>query len=260
MDRYGKLICAQIWGSIESKCRLSGMPDLLMSLSSPDLLQDTCFHPCVRLARWNSNKSLSFVPPDGKFTLMQYRLATPTSPAFLPLQLRPIITLGSSGGGFQLTMSSRNPSSRPLENVKLLLKLGTNATSVQATISGGHSQNRKEEDLPGGRWEFDPLSGWLGWLVPKLSSSDKPCVFEGTWNSSFVSTLFTPLVFIHRTGRVSPCPNPALGIQAEFESALTNVSGIQISNLKIVSQGAGEQLYKGVRPMLKSGRLEYRWS
>ena len=163
--RYGKLISSQIWGSIESKCRLSGMPDLLMSLSSPDLLQDTCFHPCVRLARWNASQSLSFVPPDGKFTLMQYRLATPSS-TFLPLQLKPVITLGSTGGAFQLTMSSRNPSSRPLENVKLLLKLGPTATSVQATISGGSS--KKDEDLPGGRWEFDPLSGWLGWLVPKL--------------------------------------------------------------------------------------------
>ena len=36
-------------------------------------LQDVTFHPCVNLGRFNAEKVVSFVPPDGEFELMKYR-------------------------------------------------------------------------------------------------------------------------------------------------------------------------------------------
>jgi len=35
--------------------------------------QDVTFHPCVNLGRFNAEKVVSFVPPDGEFELMKYR-------------------------------------------------------------------------------------------------------------------------------------------------------------------------------------------
>ena len=52
------------------------MPDLSMSFINPRLLDDVSFHPCVRLKRWESEKVLSFVPPDGSFVLMSYHIST----------------------------------------------------------------------------------------------------------------------------------------------------------------------------------------
>ena len=36
-------------------------------------VQDVTFHQCVNLGRFNTEKVVSFVPPDGEFELMKYR-------------------------------------------------------------------------------------------------------------------------------------------------------------------------------------------
>ena len=37
------------------------------------VMQDVTFHQCVNLGKFNTEKVVSFVPPDGEFELMKYR-------------------------------------------------------------------------------------------------------------------------------------------------------------------------------------------
>lgn len=39
-------------------------------------MEDIKFHQCVRLSRFENDRTISFIPPDGEFTLMSYRLNT----------------------------------------------------------------------------------------------------------------------------------------------------------------------------------------
>ena len=43
-------------------------------------LEDVKFHQCVRLSRFENDRTISFVPPDGEFELMSYRLNTQVKP------------------------------------------------------------------------------------------------------------------------------------------------------------------------------------
>ncbi|KAK6043443.1 hypothetical protein COOONC_19052 [Cooperia oncophora] len=38
------------------------------------------FHQCVRLSRFEAERTISFIPPDGEFELMSYRLTTQVKP------------------------------------------------------------------------------------------------------------------------------------------------------------------------------------
>jgi hypothetical protein len=72
------------------KALLSGMPECKLGLNDKVLfeaqgrtgkqkaveLEDIKFHQCVRLARFENDRTISFIPPDGEFELMSYRLAT----------------------------------------------------------------------------------------------------------------------------------------------------------------------------------------
>jgi AP-1 complex subunit mu len=73
------------------KCFLSGMPDVRLGLNDKVLfenlgrevskgksveMEDVKFHQCVRLSRFESDRTISFIPPDGEFELMSYRLNT----------------------------------------------------------------------------------------------------------------------------------------------------------------------------------------
>ena len=43
-------------------------------------MEDMKFHQCVRLARFENDRTISFIPPDGEFELMSYRLNTNVKP------------------------------------------------------------------------------------------------------------------------------------------------------------------------------------
>ena len=83
---------AEIHGYIDCACKLTGMPDLTMSFMNPRyvgvcsfhiiatvfirLFDDVSFHPCVRYKKWESDRILSFVPPDGNFRLVSYHIGS----------------------------------------------------------------------------------------------------------------------------------------------------------------------------------------
>ena len=43
-------------------------------------MEDVKFHQCVRLSRFENDRTISFIPPDGEFELMSYRLSQPVKP------------------------------------------------------------------------------------------------------------------------------------------------------------------------------------
>lgn len=76
----GRPLSAIANGTIAFTAKISGVPDLLLTLTAPggktgvvQAMDLPCFHPCVRLARWREQPGeLSFVPPDGRFVLAGY--------------------------------------------------------------------------------------------------------------------------------------------------------------------------------------------
>jgi AP-1 complex subunit mu len=90
----GTVLHSEILGSLKMKSFLSGMPELKLGLNDKVLLEsrglatkgkavemeDIRFHQCVRLARFENDRTISFIPPDGEFELMSYRLAAQVRP------------------------------------------------------------------------------------------------------------------------------------------------------------------------------------
>ena len=91
----GQVLHSEIMGSIHMKSFLSGMPELKLGLNDKLMfeatgrsatriksveLEDMKFHQCVRLARFENDRTISFIPPDGEFELMSYRLNTQVKP------------------------------------------------------------------------------------------------------------------------------------------------------------------------------------
>ncbi|PYH84126.1 clathrin adaptor, mu subunit [Aspergillus uvarum CBS 121591] len=120
----GRLLSALASGTIAFTAKVSGVPDLLLSLTAPggqkDLgrkLELPVFHPCVRLARWRERPGeLSFVPPDGRFILAGYEVdLLPLDPnldqppnhmekLFLPAIVDVRKSLGPTGAEFEVRL------------------------------------------------------------------------------------------------------------------------------------------------------------
>ena len=67
----GNTLRSDVNGRIMMKCYLSGMPELKLGLN--EKMGDMTFHQCVNLAAFESEKVVTFIPPDGEFELMKYR-------------------------------------------------------------------------------------------------------------------------------------------------------------------------------------------
>ena len=90
----GNVLRSEILGAVKLKCYLSGMPELRLGLNDKAMfettgratrgkaveMEDVKFHQCVRLSRFENDRTISFIPPDGEFELMSYRLNTQVKP------------------------------------------------------------------------------------------------------------------------------------------------------------------------------------
>lgn len=103
----GRILHREIVGTLKMKSFLSGMPELTLGLNdriiseiaakgeyrpqgdryysgtttsskSPTVeLENVRFHHCVRLNKFETDRTISFIPPDGEFELMSYRFNSP---------------------------------------------------------------------------------------------------------------------------------------------------------------------------------------
>ncbi|KAK3350175.1 Adaptor complexes medium subunit family-domain-containing protein [Lasiosphaeria hispida] len=120
----GRPLAAFANGTIAFTSKVSGVPDILVTLTGPSgkhnldtLIELPVFHPCVRLARWREQPGvLSFIPPDGRFTLAGYEVdllplgadgkfgRNAASNLKLPVSLEIKPGLGASGSDFEVRL------------------------------------------------------------------------------------------------------------------------------------------------------------
>ncbi|CAI7825270.1 unnamed protein product, partial [Closterium sp. NIES-53] len=94
VNSNGQVVRSEVVGALKMRTYLSGMPECKLGLNDRVLLEaqgratkgkaidldDIKFHQCVRLARFENDRTISFIPPDGAFDLMTYRLSTQVKP------------------------------------------------------------------------------------------------------------------------------------------------------------------------------------
>jgi AP-2 complex subunit mu-1 len=76
---------------MEAKGRgaISGNSETESRSGKPVVVIDDCqFHQCVKLSKFETEHSISFIPPDGEFELMRYRTTKDIS---LPFRVIPLV-------------------------------------------------------------------------------------------------------------------------------------------------------------------------
>ena len=94
VSNNGTVLRSEILGTVKMRSSLSGMPELKLGLNDKTLfemtgkqsksklieMEDIKFHQCVRLNKFETERLITFIPPDGEFDLMTYRLDTHVKP------------------------------------------------------------------------------------------------------------------------------------------------------------------------------------
>lgn len=236
VDRNGLIISSEVSGAIAANSRLSGVPDLALIFANPGLIDDCSFHPCVRYSRFERDKVVSFVPPDGPFELMRYRVNTQGNVA-APCYCQPQISFEYSvnQGSISIVVGQRTQSSlifpgqkkQPLvvEDVVLVIPFSRSVRTTNLTVSTGTIL-------------FDEATKIAKWTIGKLNA-DKTPQLNGT-------------IMLQPNSATEEAPP----IQMHWKVPMASVSGLQVSSLQLTNERY--KPYKGVRTIAKSGKFQIR--
>lgn len=253
IDILGNVISWDVSGSINAQSRLSGVPDLLLTFQDPSVIDDCSFHPCIRYGRYEMDQALSFVPPDGNFQLMRYRV----NPKNLQMGFSPpiictpklIYIKGDNN-------NSRNDSDNK-EPLKGTIEVHVSTRSV-STLRFSDSKPRGNQEVEDvtitipfpkivktanlnvnmGKVLYDEAGKVAKWIIGRLDNRRIPKL-TGTMNLD---------------GFKTPDENPPLYVT--WKIPLVSISGLTVSGLSM--SGEAYKPYKGVRNITKSGRYQVR--
>merc|ERR1711962_1493561 len=244
----GNVLRSEIVGAIKMKVFLSGMPELRLGLNDKIMilggdvlfestgrgksksveLEDVKFHQCVRLSRFDNDRTISFIPPDGEFELMSYRLNT---------HVKPLIWIEShiekyahSRIEFMVKAKSQFKRRSTANNVEIIIPVPNDADSPKFKQSIGHCKYAPEQSAV--IWSIKSFPGGKEYLMrahfglPSVESE----LLEG---------------------------KPP--IQVKFEIPYFTTSGIQVRYLKIIEK-SGYQALPWVRYITQNGDYQLRTS
>ncbi|KAL6059601.1 AP-3 complex subunit mu-2 [Balamuthia mandrillaris] len=224
IGRTGRIVNCEVYGDILVNCKLSGMPDLTLVFRNPRVLEDVSFHPCIRLLRWDQNRVISFVPPDGNFKLMSYRVSGGNLE--IPIYVTPQISFAKEGGRVSITVGPRGIQRKPVDDIRIVIPFSPLISSTNLTANCGSV-------------EYDEIKKVCTWIVGRLPA-DKTCTLSGT-------------VSVPPDGPL-PESNPIL--QVHFKVNQHAASGLKIDSLSLHNEKY--KPYKGVKSVTQTGRFQVR--
>ncbi|GFZ46247.1 Probable clathrin coat assembly protein AP50 [Saitozyma sp. JCM 24511] len=224
MSKEGAVLRADVDGQILMRAYLSGTPECkdgnAPKSESAVELDDCQFHQCVRLGKFDSDRSISFIPPDGEFELMRYRS---TSNINLPFRLQTHVTEPTKSR-VEYTIHLRASFDPKLNANNVVLKIPTplNTTKAEAKVGVGKAK-------------YSPAENFIIWKIPRIQGQQ-----ECTLTAEADLALTT-----HRQAWSRP------PIQLDFSVVMFTASGLLVRFLKVFEK-SGYQSVKWVRYLTKA--------
>lgn len=214
----GIVVNSSIDGSILMRSFLSGNPELRLALNE-DLvigkggamgsvvLDDCNFHECVHLDEFESDRQLHFLPPEGEFAVLNYRI---TADFRSPFRIFPTL---EETGPYKLEL---------VVLIRADIPDGNHGTNVVVRIPVSKSTSTAfielNTEIPGCTAEYSNSEKKIIWSIRKFTGGSE-------MSMRVKITLDTPVVSSHKR-EIGP-------ISMSFEIPMYNVSNLQVRYLRI---------------------------
>ena len=130
------------------------MPSLANKRKTIDL-DDLQFHHCVNLSKFASDKIVSFVPPDGEFELMKYRVSENVSIPFKVIAM--VKELGRTRVSVDVMFKSLYAEKTVAQEIRVRIPVPPNTAKVKVLCSGGKARYLAGEECL--RWKVKNFPG-----------------------------------------------------------------------------------------------------
>ncbi|XP_021903376.1 AP-4 complex subunit mu [Carica papaya] len=243
----GYILTSEIDGTIQMKSYLSGNPEIRLALndelsigrggtstydyrtsygSGSVILDDCNFHESVHLDSFDIDRTLTLVPPDGEFPVMNYRMTKEFKP---PFRINALIEeAGSLKAEVILKVSAEFATNISANTVVIEMPLPKYTTRVSFELESG---------AIGQRTDFKEANKRLEWCLKKI--------FGGGEHTLRAKLTFSQEVHGNITKEAGP-------VSMTFTIPMYNASGLQVKYLQIAKKSANYNPYRWVRYVTQS--------
>lgn len=264
MSPQGQVLSSHVSGRVVMKSYLSGMPECKFGMndkllidrqakpSTPEAqtlesqlakrsgqnpkvgvaIDDCTFHQCVKLSKFESERSISFIPPDGEFELMRYRT---TNDITLPFRVIPLVRETSRQHmEIKVVLKSLFKPSLNAQHVEIKIPTPPNTAGVKVIALKGRARYKAGENS-------------IVWKIKKIAG------MRETQLTTDVELLATS-----ETSKSKQQTRPPISMNFEVPFAC---SGLKVRYLKVFEPKlnySDHDVVKWVRYISKSGLYETR--
>ncbi|KAM6548248.1 hypothetical protein CsatB_019924 [Cannabis sativa] len=237
----GYILTSEIDGTIQMKSYLTGNPEIRLALnddlsigrggrsvydyksfgSGVVILDDCNFHESVRLDSFEAEKTLSLVPPDGEFPVMNYRMTQEFKP---PFRINALIEeTGALKADLILKVQAEFPSSITANTISIQMPLPKYTMRASFEL---------ETEAVGQTTDFKEANKKLEWNLKKIVGGSE-------------HTLRTRLTFSQEShGNITKESGP---VSMTFTIPMYNASKLQVKYLQIAKKSGTYNPYRWVR-------------
>lgn len=230
LDSHGKAISLEVFGEVTADVSLSDMPDLTLVFKNSRLISDVGLHACVRYKRWEAERVVSFVPPEGTCQLMTYRCR---EGVVLPLYIQPQLHFNRDGGSVSLMIGPKPGVTEKSVEVRVTIPFSVALGSSKIDLKANY-----------GKVTIDDTTKVVVWDIGKLPLNGS------------ISTPHLEGKIQLATGVPPPEGNPAILVEWHCTGFLC--SGLEFDSLSLTNVAYSP--FKGVKTMSRHGRFEVRTS
>jgi len=246
VSNKGTVLRSDVSGVIMVKCYLSGTPECKFGLNDKLLLDaeaakkttaarrpgsgieidDVSFHQCVKLGKFDIDRTISFIPPDGEFQLMSYRI---TENVNLPFRVLPVVKeLGRTR--LEVNVKVKSMFTFKLFATNVVIKIPLPKNTAVANVSAAS-----------GKCKYEPAQGGIIWKLRRFPG-DTEYFMSG--EVEMMSTMGDRL-----------WSRPP--IVMDFQVPMFAASGLHVRFLKVFEK-SNYQTIKWVRYITKAGQYQHR--
>jgi len=240
LSHSGQVIRGEVQGALKMRTFLSGMPECKLGLNDKVLLEsqgkggqkavdleDIKFHQCVRLTHFERDRTISFIPPDGQFDLMTYRITG---------RVKPLVQVEC------LTERHGRARIEYMVRARTAFKARSTAHNVVIHVPLPSDCSAPETRASSGSAEYAPEREQLVWKIKSLPGGREALL---------------RVKFSLPTVAAEQSTDAKRPITVDFEIPYFTVSGMQVRYLKVIER-SGYQALPWVRYITTAGDYEVR--
>jgi AP-2 complex subunit mu-1 len=238
MSSKGTILRSDVSGSIMVKSQLSFMPECKFGMNDKLAMgnettsdkgisiDDIKFHQCVRLGKFDKDRAITFIPPDGIFELMTYRV---TENINLPFKIMPIFQeYGTSK--IEISLKIKSMFDRNLFATNIIIKIPIPRNTGKSTLF-----------VVAGKAKYEPEQSAIIWRIRRFPGDS-----EYTMRGS---------VGLVTSNSEKVWSKPPISI--DFQVPMFTASGLRVRFLRVIEKSNYKPI-KWIRYITKAGNYQHR--